>query len=148
MKIWIDADGCPVVKEAVAIAQEHDIPVCIVKNASVELHFVNAEVITVDSSKDSADFFIFTKMKEGDIVVTQDGGLSAMVLSKKGIPIDQHGKTLKKEEADFLLHGRHVKKMERLKNKRYENIRKRRKEDTLRFVNSLRTLLLTHSHSK
>ncbi len=145
MKIWIDADGCPVVKEAVRVAQEFEISVVIVKNSSVELSMDEVEIITVESSRDAADFYIFTHMKKGDLVVTQDGGLSALVLSKNGVPIDQDGKILKKEEADFLLHGRHVKKMERLKNKHYEKIKKRQKIDNQRFTNSLRNLLRTYA---
>ena len=145
MKIWIDADGCPVVKEAVRVAQEFEISVVIVKNSSVELSMDEVEIITVESSRDAADFYIFTHMKKGDLVVTQDGGLSALVLSKNGVPIDQDGKILKKEEADFLLHDRHVKKMERLKNKHYEKIKKRKKIDNQRFTNSLRNLLRTYA---
>ena len=35
MRIWIDADGCPVVSQTIAIAKRSDIPVTVVKNYAI-----------------------------------------------------------------------------------------------------------------
>lgn len=48
----------------------------------------------MDKGSDSADFALIRQVKPGDIVVTQDYGLAAMVLAKRGYPITQNGRRL------------------------------------------------------
>ncbi len=89
MRIWIDGDGCPVVNLAINIAKLQALPVTVVKNHAVQVNDDYAEIVTVDVSRDAADFYIVNHMMSGDIVVSQDYGLAAMVLAKKGICVTQ-----------------------------------------------------------
>ncbi len=141
IRIWIDADGCPVVKETVYVAREYSIPVTLVKNHGVYLESDYATIITVETSSDAADFYILTHMNPGDIVVTQDNGLCAMVLSKKGHCIDQNGKIITEDQIDFLLQSRHISRKERMQNQRGPKFKKREDRDNLLFTKSLKKLL-------
>ena len=44
MRIWIDADGCPVVNHTLKIAEKKRIPVTVVKNYAVVIESDYAEV--------------------------------------------------------------------------------------------------------
>ena len=85
MRIFIDADGCPVVNETIRLAQKLNIPVTVVKNYAHELQSEYAEIVTVDISRDAADFYIANHLKHEDVLITQDYGLAALALSKKCI---------------------------------------------------------------
>lgn len=87
MKILIDADGCPVVDLTLQAAAEHGLEAILFCDTSHEFKEKNARVVTVDKGSDSADFALIRQVKPGDIVVTQDYGLAAMVLAKRGIPL-------------------------------------------------------------
>lgn len=91
MKILIDADGCPVVKETINIAKENKIEVMVFCDTSHIISSDYAKTVTVSKGADSVDFSLVNQVSPGDIVVTQDYGLSAMVLSKGGKPITQNG---------------------------------------------------------
>lgn len=90
MKILIDADGCPVVDLTLQAAAEHGLEAILFCDTSHEFKEKNARVVTVDKGSDSADFALICQVKPGDIVVTQDYGLAAMVLAKRGYPITQN----------------------------------------------------------
>lgn len=141
IRIWIDADGCPVVKETINIAKDYKIPVTLVKNHGVYLESDYATIITVEISSDAADFYILTHMNPGDIVVTQDNGLCAMVLSKKGHCIDQNGKIINEANIDFLLQTRHISRKNRMQHQKGPKIKKREANDDLLFTEALKKLL-------
>ena len=84
MKILIDADGCPVVKQTI------EIEVIVFCDTSHIINSDYAKTVTVSKGADSVDFALVNQVSRGDIVVTQDYGLSAMVLSKGGKPITQN----------------------------------------------------------
>lgn len=137
MKIYIDADGCPVVDLTVKIAKEHGIHVVIVKNYAHHITSSYAEVVTVDIEADSADYYIINKVKEGDIVVSQDYGVAAIAISKKAICITQNGLIISNHNIDGLLHSRHVNQQLRKNKKHYTKIKKRTNQDNLNFKKQL-----------
>ena len=79
MKIYIDADGCPVVKETIEVATAFLIPVVIVCDVAHEFFFDGVEVVTVMRGMDAVDYEIMTRLEVGDLVITQDYGLAALV---------------------------------------------------------------------
>ena len=72
MRIFIDADASPVVKESIEIAKDYDLEIIIVKNYAHQLSDDYATVVSVDVFKESADLYIINNIEESDIVVTQD----------------------------------------------------------------------------
>ena len=142
MKILVDADGCPVVNLTIKIAKEYDLDIIIVKNYAHEIHDPYATIITVDISNDSADFSIVNKAEKGDIVVTQDYGLSAMALSKEAICINQNGLIISSKNIDGLLNQRHINQKLRREQNIYTKFKKRNTQADLQFEENLRKLIM------
>ena len=141
MKIYIDADGCPVVNLTVAMAKEYDLEVIIVKNYAHEITSDYATVVTVDIAADSADYYIINKIQKGDIVVSQDYGVAAITLAKEAICITQNGLVISNDNIDGLLHSRHMNQQLRKSKKHYSKIKKRTNQDNINFEHKLRGLI-------
>ena len=145
MKILIDADGCPVVDLTLQAGAEHGLEAILFCDTSHEFKEKNARVVTVD--KGSADFALIRQVKPGDIVVTQDYGLAAMVLAKRGYPITQNGKRLTDANIDTLLLTRHAAKKARRGGYRLKGPSKRTAEQDKDFQAALRRLIEdAHTH--
>lgn len=141
VKLLVDADGCPVVNEAIAKARGYGVPVLLLCDTSHEMQREGAETIVVSKGADSADFALVNRVGKGDIVVTQDYGLAAMVLAKRGVPIDQNGRVYTDDNIGSLLGSRHVAKKIRQGGGRLKGPKKRRPEQNERFEESLEELL-------
>lgn len=141
MKIYIDADGCPVVGLSVKVAKEYNLNVFIVKNYAHKIEDSYATVVTVDISPDSADYYIVNKAEKGDIVVTQDYGVAAMALSKGAFCINQNGLIISASNIDGLLNVRHINQKLRKEKHHYSKIKKRENSDDVKFEQNLRKLI-------
>ena len=141
MRILIDADGCPVTGIAVKTAKEYDAQVIIFCDTSHIFDYDNVNVITVGKGADSADFALVNNVKENDIVITQDYGLSAMVLSKKGIVLNQNGLIINDMNIDTLLATRHISKKARMSCKHLKGPSKRTQQQNISFEKALRGIL-------
>lgn len=137
MKIWIDADGCPVVQSTIRIAKRLGIPVMVVKNHAVKIESDYAQVITVDLTSDAVDYYIANHLKPMDLVITQDNGLAAMVLAKQGVCMNQNGKIIDASNIDFILDARHLGRVARQQKQRGPKHKKRTLEDDLAFEKAL-----------
>ncbi len=94
MKIWVDADACPVViKEILFRAAERTrVPVTLVANQPVRVppsRYVR--MIQVGSGFDVADNEIVARVQPGDLVVTADIPLAAEVIDKGGHALNPRG---------------------------------------------------------
>ncbi len=141
MKILIDADGCPVVDISIKISKVYSIPIIIMCDTSHIINKVGVETIVLSKGSDSVDFALVNKVNKGDIIVTQDYGLAAMVLSKGGYPINQNGMIYTNENIDQLLFTRHVSKKNRNAGHRTKGPRKRTKDDDIKFEKNLISLI-------
>ena len=141
MKILIDADGCPVVDITVKIGIDYNIPITIMCDTSHIINKTGVETIVLSKGSDSVDFALVNKVNKGDIIVTLDYGLAAMVLSKGGYPINQNGMVYTNENIDQLLFTRHISKKIRNAGQRTKGPRKRTKEDDIKFKNNLISLI-------
>lgn len=72
MKIYVDADACPVVAIVEQIAKEYEIPVTLLCDTNHVLYSDYSEVVTVGAGADAVDFKLVSLCHKGDIVVTQD----------------------------------------------------------------------------
>ncbi|RAZ67820.1 YaiI/YqxD family protein [Planococcus maitriensis] len=142
-KILIDADGCPVVDLTIGLAERFNWPVLLICDTSHEMYREGAETLTVSKGADAVDFVLVNRVQPGDIVVTQDYGLAAMVLAKRGVPIDQNGRVYNEGNIEQLLHGRHVAKKIRQSGGRMKGPKKRQQADNDKFRDSLTRILET-----
>lgn len=73
IKIYIDADGCPVKEETYRVAERYRIPVVLVANKRLALPpNPLLEMIVVSGGFDAADDWIVEKSQANDIVITAD----------------------------------------------------------------------------
>ena len=141
MTLYIDADGCPVVKIAAELARKHQIPCVLLCDTSHQLQLPGAKTITVDKGADSVDFALVNLVRPGDLVVTQDYGLAAMCLSRRAVPIHQDGMVYTNENIDGLLFFRAAAKKVRNAGGRLKGPSKRTKAQDDAFAAALRRLL-------
>ena len=134
MKILIDADGCPVVKQATQIAKENNIEVVIFCDTSHIINSDYAQIITVSKGADSVDFALVNEVKSDDIVVTQDYGLAAMALSKGGKAITQNGMIISDSNLGLLLTSRYESKKARMSGAHLKGPKKRTAQNDEAFV--------------
>lgn len=143
MKILVDADACPVVRIVEQIAKEFQIPVVLLCDTNHILRSDYSEIVIVGAGTDAVDFKLVGICREGDLVVTQDYGVAAMILAKGAFGIHQSGKWYTNENIDQMLMERHLAKKERNAKRRnhWKGPTKRTAEDDKRFEISLKKLV-------
>jgi uncharacterized protein YaiI (UPF0178 family) len=100
MKIWIDADACPVmIKEILFRAAERvGIETTLVANQVLRIprsRFINQ--LQVSSGFDVADNEIVKRLNAGDLVITSDIPLAAEVIEKGGHALNPRGELYSKD---------------------------------------------------
>ena len=150
MKIYVDADACPVIGIVEKIAQKYQIPVMLLCDTNHILSSQYSEVKIIGAGTDAVDFALINLCKKGDIVVTQDYGVAAMALGKGAYGIHQSGRWYTNETIDQMLMERHLnKKARRSSGKNHlKGPKKRTEEDDLRFEQSFEKLIVTVKENK
>ena len=141
MRIFIDADGCPVVDIAVRTAVKHGIVCTIICDTAHSIQRDGADTIIVDKGADSADFRLVNLVSAGDIAVTQDYGLAAMCLSKCASVINQDGKRYTGDNISGLLEFRAVSAKIRRSGGRTKGMPKRTAQQDKDFEQALNELI-------
>ena len=143
MKIFVDADACPVVDIVEDIATKYNISVTLLCDTNHVLTSDYSEVTVVGAGADAVDYKLISICHRGDIVVTQDYGVAAMALGKGAFAIHQSGKWYTNENIDQMPMERHLNKKARRASSRnhIKGPRKRTEEDDQRFAESFEKLL-------
>lgn len=143
MRILVDADACPVIRLVEKIAKAHEITVVLLCDTNHVLESDYSEIKVIGAGMDAVDFALVGMCSKGDIVVTQDYGVAAMILGKGAYGIHQSGKWYTNENIDQMLMERHInKKARRASGKHHLNgPAKRTEEDDLRFAKSFEKLV-------
>ena len=112
--LFIDADACPVTREAISAARALGVPVVLVANGTQNLERYTkrsgVEAVLVSSGADAADFAVIERLQPGDVVVTQDIGLAAMVLGRGAAAVSPRGRRFHLATIDAELLVRHEEK--------------------------------------
>ena len=159
----IDADACPVTREALACARAARVPVLIAGNSTQNLarricrddprdaaHARGrdathpgfwVETLDVSCGADSADFAIIERLQPGDVVVTQDIGLASMVLGRGAAAVGVRGHVYSKATIDMQLFIRHEEKKVRRAGGRTQGPSAFTDDDRDRFRANLERLL-------
>lgn len=143
MRVFVDADACPVVGIIEKVAREHNVPVTLLCDTNHVLFSDYSEVIVVGAGADAVDYKLISICHKGDIVVSQDYGVAAMALGKGAYAIHQSGKWYTNENIDQVLMERHLnKKARRASRKNHlKGPRKRTSEDNERFRESFEKMI-------
>jgi uncharacterized protein YaiI (UPF0178 family) len=142
VKVIVDADACPVKNIIENISKIHHLDVLMVSNYHHQIKSDYAKVVTVDGSSQAADMVIANHTQPGDIVVTQDYGLAAMILAKQAYAIHPSGNVYSLENIDGLLMQRYVNQKARQAKKRVSGPRKRTNLDDKHFEEQFIKMIL------
>lgn len=142
MRVFIDADGCPVVDITIKVSRLADIDCVIVCDTSHVFEKAGARTVMVSKGSDSADLALVNMIQKGDVVVTQDYGLAAMCLARGAIPVSQNGMIYTNDNIDALLMQRHTAKKIRMAGGRLKGPPKRTPDQDKAFEKTLKELLL------
>jgi len=94
MKIWVDADACPVVIKDILFraAKRTGVPLILVANQPLRIPSAdNISMLQVAAGFDVADNEIVKRLDAGDLVITSDIPLAAEVLEKGGHALSVRG---------------------------------------------------------
>ncbi len=81
VRLFIDADACPVKEEAVRVAERHGLSVLMVSNGGIRpSRSPLVETVIAPEGPDAADQWIAERIGPGDICITQDVPLAAKCL--------------------------------------------------------------------
>lgn len=142
MKILVDADACPktVFRICMNLGRKYHIPVWTVASFN---HSIDSDHhVAVGDDSQEADIKIINMTEQGDIVVTQDWGLAAVVLGKGARCLSPAGREFRPDRMTFLLEEREVKSRLRRSGGRTKGPKKRTIEDDQRFEICLERILL------
>ena len=141
MKIIVDADACPkyALQICFRLGLQYQIEVWTV--ASFDHNILSEHHITVGDNSQEADLKILNLTKAGDIIITQDFGLAAMVLGKGAYAMGPKGQAYRPETIEFLLEERELKAKFRRSGGRTKGPKKRTADDDEAFAMGLTSLI-------
>ena len=109
MKIWVDADACPVVAREILFraAERTGVPVTLVANQAINVPASDyIKSVQVPRGFDVADDEIVRRVEAGDLVITSDIPLAAEVIEKGGHALSPRGEMHTKENIGAKLNMR------------------------------------------
>lgn len=143
--LYVDADACPVTREAISHARAHGLPTVLVGNEAQSFARYSerpgVEIVQVGAGRDTADFAIVTRLSPGDVVVTNDTGLAAMTLGRKAHAISPRGRVFSLLTIDAELEVRHAEQRVRRAGGRTRGPAPFETNDREHFAESLERLL-------
>ena len=142
-QIFVDADACPVVPAIERIASKYHVPLHLSCDTNHVLQSAVGKVHVIVAGADAVDIAVANACQKGDVVVTQDYGVAAMVLGKGGYAVHQNGWQYTAENIDRLLYERYtVKKARRSSRKVHlKGPHKRTVEDNEKFATKVERLI-------
>lgn len=121
--LYIDADACPVTREALECARRAKVPCVLAGNSTQNLsrHIRHSDpteprdgfwvsTLQVGIGADAADFAIVERLQPQDVVVTQDIGLASIVLGRGARAIGVRGHEYSPLTIDSMMFIRHEEK--------------------------------------
>lgn len=143
--VFVDADACPVTRDAISIARSLGVGVVLAGNESQNLSRYagrsGVETLQVGTGRDSADFAMVPRLTPGDVVVTQDTGLAAMALARGCYALSPRGKVFSSLTIELELEVRHAEQRLRRAGGRTRGPSPFVDEDREHFHESLRRVL-------
>ncbi|PMC39659.1 YaiI/YqxD family protein [Bacillus sp. UMB0899] len=146
MKIFVDADACPVKKEIMLIADKYKLDVVFVASYNhTSDKTYGGQWVFVDTGKEEADLYIVNHVSKGDIVISQDIGLAGLLIRKDVICITPRGKQYTEENIDTALQFRYLSAKERRSGKYTKGPKKFTENDILYFITTFEKILSKHA---
>jgi len=141
MKILVDADACPksVLRICMDLGRKYDIPVWTVSSFNHRIESDHHIIVGTDPQE--ADIKTINLTEAGDVIITQDWGLAAVVIGKEARCVSPAGREFLHNRMAFMLEEREMKARFRRRGGRTRGPKKRTSEDDRRFESSLERIL-------
>ena len=143
--VFVDADACPVTREAITVARTHHVPVVLVGNETQNLaryaERPGVESLSVGNGPDAADYAIVSRLSPNDVVVTDDLGLVAMAMGRGSRALSFRGRVYLAATIDAELAVRHAEQRHRRAGGRTRGPSPLAEEDKQRFRDELARML-------
>ena len=141
-RVIVDGDACPRKVKAITaqVAERYGWEMIIIASFKHNIE-EDCRRVTVGDEPQAADFAVINMAQKGDIVVTQDWGLAAVVLEKGAGALSPHGTVYRRERIGFLLEERHLKAAFRRAGGRTRGPSARTGVDDERFKKALERLI-------
>ena len=109
IRIYVDADACPVKEEIYRVAARHGLPVSVVAGQFIRVpHDPLIERIAAGSAMDAADDWIAGRAGPGDIVITSDIPLASRCVKTGADVIAPNGKPFTEQSIGMTLAVRNL----------------------------------------
>ena len=109
IKIYIDADACPVKDETIRVATRHNLKTYMVNDGGIRpSQNPLVELVIVTQGADAADDWIAEHIKKSDICVTNDIPLAARCLEQGAFAIKPNGETFSEDGIGMALANREL----------------------------------------
>jgi len=109
LKVFVDADACPVKQEVARVAQRYRLKVTFVANARMRIpDLPGGELVVVADHLDAADDWIVAHAATDDVVITTDIPLAARCVDKGARVIDPTGRIYTDENVGHALATRNL----------------------------------------
>ena len=109
VKIYVDADACPVKNEVERVATRHNLETYMVCDGGIRPSLNPlVKLVVVDQGADAADDWIADHIKKSDICVTNDIPLAGRCLKKGAFAIKPNGKSFTDDNIGIALATREI----------------------------------------
>ena len=107
VKIYVDADACPVKDETVRVATRHGLKTLMVSDGGIRpSRNPLVKLVIVASGPDAADNWIAEHIQNADICITSDIPLAARCLKRGAMALQPNGKPFTEDGIGMALAGR------------------------------------------
>ncbi len=109
IRIYVDADACPVKDEVYRVAKRYGLAVFVVSNGRIRVpDDPLVEMVVVSGHFDAADAWIAERVTENDVAVTSDIPLASLCIGKGARVLDPKGKVFTEESIGDALANREL----------------------------------------
>ena len=109
VKIYVDADACPVKNEVERIAIRHNLETYLVCDGGIRPPLNSLiKVVVVNQGPDAADDWIADHIGRADICITNDIPLAARCLKKEAFALKSNGKSYTNDNIGMALATREI----------------------------------------
>ncbi len=109
IRIFVDADACPVKDEVYVVSTRYGLAVALVANARMYVPpGFGVEMIVVPGTPDAADDWIAERVRKGDVVVTADIPLASRCLAAGARVLGPSGQPFTEDSIGSALAGREL----------------------------------------
>lgn len=107
MRIFVDADACPVKEQIYRVGARYNVPVIVVANTRLRVP-EGVELVVVPDGLDAADDWIVESAVPGDIVTTADIPLAHRVVTAGVLAIDFRGSEFTPDAIGAMMASREI----------------------------------------